>query len=74
MWGVIKLLLLLLLAVVKRYVQNATKITTQKKQFEVTDQLTHADWCNSKCGLENLENCEEHWAKTEPKNSISHLV
>ena len=36
--------------------------------------LTHADWCSSKCGVENLGNFEEHWAKTEPKNSISHLI
>ena len=46
----------------------------QKKEFEVTDQLTHADWCNSKCGVENVENFEEHWAKAEPKYSISHLL
>ena len=29
------------------------------------------NWCNSKCGVENFE---EHWAKAEPKNSISHLI
>ena len=29
--------------------------------------LSHADWCSSKCGVENLENFEEHCAKTEPK-------
>ena len=46
----------------------------QKKQFEVTDQLTHADWCSSKCGVENLEDFKEHWAKAEPKNSINHLI
>ena len=46
----------------------------QKKQFEVADQLIHADWCNSKCGVENIEHFEEHWAKTEPKYSINHLL
>ena len=46
----------------------------RKKEFEVTDQLTHANWCNSKCGVENVENFEEHWAKAEPKYSISHLL
>ena len=46
----------------------------EKKQFEITDQLTHADWCNSKCGVENLENFEEHWAKAEAKDSTSHLI
>ena len=35
---------------------------------------THADWCSSKHGIENLGNFEEHWAKAEPKNSISHLI
>ena len=34
----------------------------EKKQFEITDQLTHADWCKSKCGVKNLENFEEHSA------------
>ena len=36
--------------------------------------LTHADWCSSKCGVENLGNFEEHWAKAESKNSISHWI
>ena len=36
--------------------------------------LPHADWCSSKYGIENLGNFEEHWAKAEPKNSISHLI
>ena len=25
--------------------------------------LTQTDWCSSKCGVENLGNFEEHWAK-----------
>ena len=29
------------------------------------------NWCHSKCGVENFE---EHWAKAEPKNGISHLI
>ena len=29
------------------------------------------NWCNSECGVENFE---EHWAMSEPKNNISHLI
>ena len=36
--------------------------------------LTHADWYSSKCGVENWGNFEEHWAKADPENSISHLI
>lgn len=35
-------------------------LSKRKKQFKITDQLTHTDRCSSKCEVENLENFQEH--------------